>query len=191
MDLLAVAAATSNDTAIDPTLLAVLSIFGGVALTALAGLLGAWIQSRREHEKWLREKRLEAFTTSRIYVRRARALIADFREAQRKAAEGDQSAAAKNHAAERFAELKAESNRLLADFAESSTPLTILGPDDVDDAITAFSKALTDNDSDAAKAADKLVVSRMRTALRITDADVSAMPFRASTWMEIPPEYRK
>lgn len=46
---------------IDPTLLAVLSIFGGVAVTALAGLLGAWIQGRREHKRWLREHRFAAY----------------------------------------------------------------------------------------------------------------------------------
>lgn len=42
---------------IDPTLLALLSIFGGATLTVIAGFFGAWIQSRREHSKWLREQR--------------------------------------------------------------------------------------------------------------------------------------
>ncbi len=47
----------------DPTLLALLSIFGGVSITVLAGFIGAWIQGRREHAKWLREKRYEAYVT--------------------------------------------------------------------------------------------------------------------------------
>ncbi|WP_206446541.1 hypothetical protein [Agrococcus sp. KRD186] len=47
--------------AIDPTLLALLSIFGGAALTGLAGWIGATIQQRREHARWVRERRFEAF----------------------------------------------------------------------------------------------------------------------------------
>ena len=49
-------------TTLDPTLLALLSIFGGVAVTVVAGLVGAWIQGRREHRRWLRERRLEAWS---------------------------------------------------------------------------------------------------------------------------------
>tara|TARA_B100000378_G_C18036612_1_gene409235 strand:+ start:122 stop:604 length:483 start_codon:yes stop_codon:yes gene_type:complete len=45
----------------DPLALALLSIFGGAALTAGAGLLGAWIQSRRETAKWWRDERLCAY----------------------------------------------------------------------------------------------------------------------------------
>ncbi|WP_242088712.1 hypothetical protein [Microbacterium lacticum] len=45
----------------DPLALALLSIFGGAALTAGAGFLGAWIQSRRETAKWWRDERLRAY----------------------------------------------------------------------------------------------------------------------------------
>jgi hypothetical protein len=45
----------------DPVTLALLSVFGGVTVTALAGLLGAWIQSRRERARWLHERRYAAF----------------------------------------------------------------------------------------------------------------------------------
>lgn len=38
-----------------------MSAFGGVTVTALAGLLGAWIQSRREHARWLHERRYAAY----------------------------------------------------------------------------------------------------------------------------------
>lgn len=47
---------------LDPTLLALLSIFGGVALTIIAGAIGALIQHRREHSKWLRDQRLRVYT---------------------------------------------------------------------------------------------------------------------------------
>lgn len=46
---------------IDPTALALLSIFGGAALTVIAGFIGAWLQTRREHDRWVREKRLTAY----------------------------------------------------------------------------------------------------------------------------------
>ena len=47
---------------IDPTVLALLSIFGGVVLTITAGAIGALIQHRREHGKWLRDQRLRVYT---------------------------------------------------------------------------------------------------------------------------------
>jgi len=47
--------------AIDPTVLALLSIFGGALLTAAAGAWGAWRQSKREHTRWARERRYEAY----------------------------------------------------------------------------------------------------------------------------------
>jgi hypothetical protein len=45
----------------DPITLALLSAFGGVTVTALAGLFGAWIQSRREHARWPHERRYAAY----------------------------------------------------------------------------------------------------------------------------------
>lgn len=42
---------------IDP----LLSLLVGALGAALLGLLGAWIQSRREHVKWVREQRLAAY----------------------------------------------------------------------------------------------------------------------------------
>lgn len=43
---------------------------GGAAVAALAGLFGAWIQSRREHAKWVRERRYDAFTRFFGYIER-------------------------------------------------------------------------------------------------------------------------
>jgi hypothetical protein len=41
--------------------LALLSALGGVTVTALAGLVGALVQSRRDHARWLREKRYAVY----------------------------------------------------------------------------------------------------------------------------------
>ena len=42
---------------IDP----LLSLLVGALGASLIGLLGAWIQARRDHRKWLREKRFDAY----------------------------------------------------------------------------------------------------------------------------------
>ncbi|MFJ4224946.1 hypothetical protein [Microbacterium sp. NPDC089695] len=178
-------AASTREVAIDPTLLAVLSIFGGVALTAGAALLGAWIQSRREHDKWIREQRLAAFIASRVYVTNARSLIQKFRKTQAEAAAGDKAASA------RMADIHKESTALLASFAEASAPLTIVGPDDVNDAVRAVSKAITDNDQVAVDVADKLVVERMRTALRIANTHPGRESGGEHTWIQSPPSRRR
>ena len=47
---------------IDPTALALLSIFGGVALTIIAGGIGALFQRAHEKNKWLRDQRLRVYT---------------------------------------------------------------------------------------------------------------------------------
>lgn len=54
--------ATAEPVTIDPTLLALIPI-GTVILTIIAGLVGAWIQGRREHKRWLREERLAAYVS--------------------------------------------------------------------------------------------------------------------------------
>lgn len=53
-------AANPASVAIEPTLLALIPVIT-VVLTIVAGLVGAWIQSRREHTRWLREERLAAY----------------------------------------------------------------------------------------------------------------------------------
>lgn len=68
--------------AIDPTLLALLSIFGGAALTVIAGFVGAAIQSRNEHAKWLRERRFEAFQHILSTLKKMRAYEDDWEKSE-------------------------------------------------------------------------------------------------------------
>jgi hypothetical protein len=51
---------------VDPVVALVVGAFGA----SLIGLFGAWIQSRREHSKWLREKRYEAHLAFLVLVDR-------------------------------------------------------------------------------------------------------------------------
>lgn len=46
---------------LDPWLTLLIGALGAAALSIPAGFLGAWIASRREHEKWIREQRLDAY----------------------------------------------------------------------------------------------------------------------------------
>jgi hypothetical protein len=52
---------TESVTAIDPLVALLVGAFGAALLTVVGGLIGAWIQSIREHRKWLRERRFEAY----------------------------------------------------------------------------------------------------------------------------------
>jgi hypothetical protein len=47
--------------AIDPLLSLLVGAFGAAALTVGGGLAGAYIQSKREHARWIREQRLGAY----------------------------------------------------------------------------------------------------------------------------------
>ncbi len=54
-------AAAESAAPIDPLLSLLIGAFGASLLTVVGGLIGAWIQSVREHRKWLRERRFEAY----------------------------------------------------------------------------------------------------------------------------------
>lgn len=62
-------AATPATASVDPTTLAMVSIFDGAVVTIIAGFFGAWIQARREHRTWLRKKRYTAYVRFITYER--------------------------------------------------------------------------------------------------------------------------
>lgn len=47
----------------------------GALLAAAIGLLGAWIQSRREHKRWLRERRYDAYRRFMVDMGTARSIV--------------------------------------------------------------------------------------------------------------------
>lgn len=53
--------ATSLLVVVDPLLALLVGALGAAVLTTAAGFLGAWLQSRREHDRWVREQRLAAY----------------------------------------------------------------------------------------------------------------------------------
>jgi hypothetical protein len=46
---------------VDPLLYVLAGALGAAGLTAVAGFIGAWINSRRDHKRWEREQRLDAY----------------------------------------------------------------------------------------------------------------------------------
>ncbi|MWB99071.1 hypothetical protein [Agromyces seonyuensis] len=57
------------------TLITLIPVVTGAFLAAAFGLLGAWIQSRREHSRWLRERRFDAYTAALAYMDRLNAWV--------------------------------------------------------------------------------------------------------------------
>ena len=87
-----------------------LSLVAGVVLSVLAGLFGAWIQSRNEHSKWLRERRYEVY--------RAFIAAADYYLL----ASSPQSL------------IKVTDQEFSRDFMEKAGAVTMIGPNSVEDA---------------------------------------------------------
>lgn len=143
--------------------LAVFSIIGGALLTAVAALIGAAIQNRREHAKWVREKRYDAFIQIRHQHARMRLLDETLQEL-----EDEEEPPAGSLAAERRVQqtkdTRANLTKLREDLAEATAALSVLGPDAVATAANEAFEAewIADERSDAAAAE---LISAMRKAL--------------------------
>lgn len=150
-------AAVAAAVTLDPTLLAILSIFGGAALTVIAGFIGAGIQARREHRAWLREKRYEAFVKIKVYMRDMVAFDADLKAAR---AIGDP--IREDAVLDRGVEMW---DRL----SEAMAPVVVLGPEAVNDAGGKLMSAIRDGNDDDVEAAQVVFVTEMQRALGIRD----------------------
>lgn len=67
----------SGVTALDPTAQVLLTIFGAAIVTALAGFAGAAFQARRDHRRWIRERRFEAYVDWLKYAHELRDMLDD------------------------------------------------------------------------------------------------------------------
>jgi hypothetical protein len=102
--------------AIDPIVSLIVGAFGAAALTLLGALLGAWLQARREHSRWLRDQRFA------IYL----ALL----ELQRRRPE-----------VESMSVQSEESRQYMKEMARVQGGIALLGPRRMRDAIEAHSVA--------------------------------------------------
>jgi len=58
---------------IDPLASLLVGAFGAALLTVCGGLFGAWLQSRREHSRWLRDQRASGYVEYLIAAQRVEA----------------------------------------------------------------------------------------------------------------------
>ena len=73
-------AADAAATSIDPLAVVIISATGGAIVTALFALIGAAVSARREHTKWLREQRFEAYQRALRLIEHMRYLNDDRRQ---------------------------------------------------------------------------------------------------------------
>lgn len=151
-------AATSTPTdgvTIDATLLAFIPIVT-VVLTILAGLVGAAIQSRREHVRWVRERRYDAFVDVGAQINR---MIS---------AEMGQAAARSGLVADGEDLLVVVQREVLLELPRAIAPLRVLGPKSVERAaeraMTLVQEGGSEEELDAAHSA---LTRTMRKSLRV------------------------
>ncbi|AZS48806.1 hypothetical protein [Microbacterium oxydans] len=161
--------------AIDPTLLAFLTIFGAAGVTTVAGAgLAIW-QSRRDHARWVRERRYEGLTRilalADHYARRradGSEMMARADELHAKHASGDASAADSLHALGKDMERNLEQVGPLHDeMTDVAAALEIIGPNDVLEALNAYTDTFPSDDPEATERAKDAFVIAARKALRI------------------------
>nr|WP_315267309.1 hypothetical protein [Microbacterium lemovicicum] len=153
----------------DPTALAILSIFGGAALTAGAGAVGAALQSRREHARWKRERRYEAYVAMIRFMDDVRTYnesksldsvpVARLRAAMAKLARPKPDII--EHAQEAIEAAVTITNRQ----REVLAPILLLGPDSVVAAAKAVVNAM--DDSGALREAEIALRAEMRRVIAI------------------------
>lgn len=154
MDVLLAAATATDGAKLDPLVLAMFSI-GGVFVTAGAGLFGAWVQGQREHSRWIRERRLDAYT--QILTLHNEVDVLNMRT----------KAVAKAGVADSDTTVSVQRDRLIDMFPAAVTPLAILGPTAVSKASDKLVSLARNEDSSAYLAAENELIAAMRSALKI------------------------
>ncbi|MGM1030618.1 MAG: hypothetical protein ACQEWM_12240 [Actinomycetota bacterium] len=176
------AATPVDSTGVDPVAVAVVSGLGGVALTALVALLGAWLQSRREHKRWIRERRLDAFIALMKNLHQLRDIASEAAEIEAARARlqlgkpsGGATGATEAHE-HQVAAVEARSARLdervnagVESLVDALTPLAVLGPRNVQDAAGDVAEALARRDQTAADKAQEKLDVQVAKALGIKD----------------------
>lgn len=161
--------------AMDPTLLAFLTIFGAAGVTAVAGAgLAIW-QSHRDHARWVRERRYEGLTrviALADHYARHRAdgsdMVARSDELHAKHGSGDPSAAdSLRTLAEDMARNLEQIGPLHDEMIDVAAALEIIGPSDVLEALNAYTDTFQGDDPDATERAKDAFVIAARKALRI------------------------
>lgn len=170
------AKAAEQTATIDPTLLTLLSIFGAVGVTTVAGVGLAFWQSRRDHARWVRERRYEGFTRILALAERSARIREEGMELMERSAAlrsayegGDAEAGAE--AGDLAEQMEANLERVRpieAELMDVAATLEVLGPNRVIEALNALSDTYTKGDAQATEDAKDAFVVAVRKALKIS-----------------------
>jgi hypothetical protein len=171
--------ATAAESVLDPTVQVLLSIFGGAVVAMFAGLIVGLGQGRRDHRRWVREHRFEAFTTTITLLRRVAALREEMVDLVARIVSADESVLGADNQTNgnrnqdlltmrtRLRDATARADALKADLLSASAPLVVLGPDSVDDALGEAAKAIGSDELLELRIAERGLIRAMRGTLKI------------------------
>jgi hypothetical protein len=163
-----IAAQSADGITIDPALLAFIPIVT-VLLTIFAGLIGAAIQGRREHARWLRDRRLDAFIAARVFVGQLERIISELKGMH------DENGKiiideARGFSLERANQLRDEARALELRSPEVTVTFDLLGSGTVEDSINAVLKAVEKDDAEQLKRAKLAFLKDARALLAIRES---------------------
>lgn len=153
------AEAADAGASVDPIVLILSSAAGGAIVTALFTLFGTWVQSRREHKRWIRERRLEAFTAAYALTKAFHLNLSKQMKIARK--KGTKRTDPDIKA------LQAEADSLYSTAAATLAPLIILGPDEVAGYASDMQAAYEAEDWDALRVAELAFQDAARKSLGV------------------------
>lgn len=151
---------------VDPTSLVLLPL-AGAAITAGFGFLGAYIQSRREHDKWVRDRKLEAYVRALTLLQSAASMSREVRAMNVEIALAAQESRVPKVNMDRLEAINAEATEAQATLWAAHAPMRILGPESVNVAMTDQVKAIGAGDFAAAEKAEQVIEAAMRRELKI------------------------
>lgn len=154
----------------DPLTLVLISSFGGAGITVVAGFIGASIQARREHQRWLREKRLEAFVRALVLVREVDQWKIATESLTTELATAIAEDRQPNIATDQLRALASKASAAIERLQESYVPMRLLGPPNVNEAISAYLDANIYGDKTASQRAELDLVAAMQEAIGVVSA---------------------
>ncbi|MFD5599166.1 hypothetical protein ACFWHR_03820 [Leucobacter sp. NPDC058333] len=154
------------------------TVLGAAALVTAGTLIGAWLSSRREHNKWVREQRFEAYVNALTMLLSLKVILSEFDDVK---AEHEEAVELVHRALEegiavdgRSQQIGEKLDALGLRLEESElnapsilSPIEVLGPDKVARSLDATAKALRDRNPKEIAAAERHMRTTMREALNL------------------------
>ncbi|MDQ0895004.1 hypothetical protein [Agromyces ramosus] len=152
----------------DALALVLLSGLSGAVLTVIGGFIGAAIQGRREHRKWVQERRYEAFVALEKHLHRWRVIEAGTHRLAQERGVMSEDSSPDEEAVLRYRNLIREADSHSGARYDAMAGVVILGPPSVERAAQAVLRTRAgDDDSATIVRVDDALIAEMRVALGI------------------------